>query len=70
MEKVLKNLSQTWKIETFEKMENFVIVILNLNFVKNIFFLFNTSNFGSVLYGPLSNTQYVLCDTRCFILLA
>ena len=42
MEKVLKNLSQTWKIENFEKMVNFV-VILNLNFVKkNVFCLFNT----------------------------
>ena len=56
MEKIWKTgktfgkLSQTWKIENFEKMENFVIVILNLNFVKNVFFLFNTHLVLEVCY--------------------
>ena len=43
-------LSQTWKIENFEKMENFVSVILNLNFVKSVFFLFNTHLVLEVCY--------------------
>ena len=67
---MLENLSQTWKIENFEKMVNFCNCYFDFKFCKNIFFLFNISYFGSVLYGPLSNTQCVLCGTRCFILLA
>ena len=60
LEKMLENLSQTWKFENFEKMVNFCNCYFDFKFCKNIFFLFNKSNFGSVLYGPLSNTQCVM----------